>query len=223
MSGRRLHPADAGTAIAAAGMALAAVWIALAGPERSLPVHYGWDGVADGFGTRKTVALMLGLLAFLTAALGMGMGIAVRGAEDAARARALRAGQLLILVALTSVAVLATTASLMGVTTVADEAPMAGLGLLLLLIGAVVGRVGPNPVAGVRTPWALKSRLAWDRSNRLAGRLFSLIGLSALVAAPFAPQPLAFQVVIASILLAAAASVFESWRVWDKDPDRQPF
>ncbi|MBX9574257.1 MAG: SdpI family protein [Caulobacteraceae bacterium] len=223
MSGRRIHPADVGTALSAIGMAVAAVWIALAGPTRSLPVHYGWDGTVDAFGTRETVAFMLGLIAFLTAALGMGMGIAARAAADASRARALRAGQLLILVAMTAVAVLATAASVMGVTTIADEAPTAGLGLLLLLIGAVVGRVGPNPIAGVRTPWALKSRRAWDRSNRLAGRLFSLIGLSTLVAAPFAPQPLTFQIVIAAILLAAAASIFESWRVWDKDPDRQPF
>jgi uncharacterized membrane protein len=223
MSGRRLHPADIATALSASGMAVAAACIALAGPARSLPIHYGWDGTADAFGTRGTVAFMLGLLAFLTAALGMGMGIAARGAVDASRARALRAGQLLILVSLTAVAVLATTASLTGVTNVADEAPTAALGLMLLLIGAVVGRVGPNPIAGVRTPWALKSRLAWDRSNRLAGRLLSLIGLSALIAAPFAPQPLAFQVVIAAVLLAAGAAVFESWRVWDKDPDRQPF
>jgi uncharacterized membrane protein len=223
MSGKRTHPADVATVLATSGMAIAAAWIALAGPERSLPIHYGWDGTADAFGTRGTVAFMLGLLAFVTAALGMGMGLAARGAADQPRARSLRAGQLLILVSMTAVGVLATSASLMGVTTIADEAPTAGLGLLLLLIGAVVGRVGPNPIAGVRTPWALKSRLAWDRSNRLAGRLFSLIGLAALVAAPFAPQPLTFQLLIAAVMVAAGASVFESWRVWDQDPDRQPF
>ncbi|MBU1324901.1 MAG: SdpI family protein [Alphaproteobacteria bacterium] len=223
MSGSRFHPADVGTALGALGMAVAAVWIALAGPTRLLPVHWGWDGTADGFGTRETVALMLGILAFVTAALGLGLGLAARGDADPARARSLRAGQLLIVVATTAIAVLATSASLAGLTTVAAEAPMAGLGLLLLLVGAVVGRVGPNPIAGVRTPWALKSRLAWDRSNRLAGRLFALIGLSALIAAPFAPQPLAFQIVIGAVLLAAVAAVFESWRVWDRDPDRQPF
>lgn len=219
----RPHPADVATVLTALGMTVAAVLVALAGPDRNLPVHYGWDGTADAFGTRGTVAFLLALLAFLTAALGMGLGLAARGAPDAARARSLRAGQILIVTSVTAVAVLACTASLMGVTTVADEAPTAGLGLLLLLTGAVLGRVGPNPVAGVRTPWSLKSRLAWDRSNRLAGRLFALIGLAALIAAPVAPQPITFQAVIAAILLAAAAAVFESWRVWDRDPDRQPF
>lgn len=223
MSGKRIHPADVATGLSGLGMAVAAGWIALAGPERSLPVHYGWDGAVDAFGDRTTVAALLGMIAFLTAALGMGMGLAAGGAADAGRARALRAGQLLVVVSLTAVGVLATSARLLGVTSVAEEAPTAGLGLLLLVIGAIAGRVGPNPIAGVRTPWALKSRLAWDRSNRLVGRLFSLIGLAALIAAPFAPQPLTFQIVLGAILLAGVAAVFESWRVWDRDPDRQPF
>jgi hypothetical protein len=89
------------------GMAVAAAWIALAGPTRNLPIHYGWDGTADAFGTRGTVALLLGLLAFVTAVLGMGMGLSARGAADDARARSLRAGQLLVVVSMTAVALMA--------------------------------------------------------------------------------------------------------------------
>jgi uncharacterized membrane protein len=78
-------------------------------------------------------------------------------------------------------------------------------------------------VVGVRTPWTYKSRLAWDRSNRLAGRLLFLIGLAGLVSAPWAVQPLALIALIVAILVAAVWSVIESWRVWRTDPDRQPF
>ncbi len=223
MRERRTHPGDAAAALAALGTAAAAVAIGVAGPTGALPVHFGWDGVADGFGTRVEVALLMGVFALLTATLGLGMGMAARRAPDAARTRALRAGQLMVVVVITCVAVLLGSVSVTGVVSMADKAPTAGLCLLLLLTGAVLGRVGPNPVAGVRTPWALKSRTAWDRSNRLAGRLFSLIGLAGLIAAPVAPQPLAFQAVIVGTLIAAAASVFESWRVWRTDPERQPF
>ena len=101
--------------------------------------------------------------------------------------------------------------------------PMAGISLLFLLIGAFLGRVGANPFVGVRTPWAFKSKLAWERSNRLAGRLLFLLGLAGLVTAPFAPQPLGIQALIAGVLIAAVWSVVESWRVWRTDPDRQPF
>ena len=100
---------------------------------------------------------------------------------------------------------------------------MGGISLLFLAIGAFLGRVGPNVAVGVRTPWTFKSKLAWERSNRLAGRLLFLLGLAGLIATPFAPQPAGTTVLIAGVILAALWSVIESWRVWRADPDRQPF
>ena len=97
------------------------------------------------------------------------------------------------------------------------------MSLLFAVLGAFMGRVAPNPIVGVRTPWAYKSRLAWDRSNRLAGRLFFWLGLLGLITAPLAPQPLGFSLLIVGVLIAAGWSVFESWRVWRTDADRQPF
>lgn len=220
---RRMHSADLASGLAAAGMGIAAVWVGVAGPTRTLPVHWGLDGAADGWGTRGTVAFMLALLAVLTALLCIGMGVAARGAEEPARARALRAAQIVMLTAFTAVAALGSIASLSGVTSIAGSGPMAALSVALLLVGALLGRVGPNPFVGVRTPWALKSRLAWDRSNRLAGRLLALVGLIGLVAAPFAPQPLGLQLLGGALLLSAIAAVWESWRAWRGDPDRQPF
>ena len=96
-------------------------------------------------------------------------------------------------------------------------------GALFVVIGAFLGRVAPNPLVGVRTPWTFKSRLAWDRSNRLAGRLLFWLGLASVLSAPFAPQPAGMIAVVAGVLAAAAWSVFESWRVWRSDPQRQPF
>jgi uncharacterized membrane protein len=97
---------------------------------------------------------------------------------------------------------------------------MVVVGAILAVSGAYLGKVGPNPLVGVRTPWTFASRLAWDKSNRLAGRLFFWGGLASFIAAPLAPQPLGMQATIAGALLAAAAAVFESWRVWRTDPDR---
>jgi uncharacterized membrane protein len=188
-----------------------------------LAVHFGGVGHAAGLGGRVAngrgilpVGLVHGLLAG-------GMGAAARRAGDPARARALRFGQVMILLSLFGVSLFAGVSSLTGLTSLGSAAPMAGLAALFLLIGAVLGRVGPNPIAGVRTPWSYKSRLAWDRSNRLAGRLFFLIGFVGLAAAPVAPQPLGYQVLIGAVLVAALLSVIESWRVWRADPDRQPF
>ena len=198
-------------------------WTFLAGPTELLPVHWNASGQADDWSTREVVGGVLVGMAMLTVLLGGGMALAAGRAEDPARRRALGYAQLVVVLSLPLTSLLIASASLSGATDISGALPMALISLVLLLIGAFLGRVGPNPVVGVRTPWAFKSRLAWDRSNRLAGRLFFIIGLAGLLTAPFAPRPLGLYALLAAILVAAVWSGFESWRVWRTDPDRQPF
>ncbi|NJC39888.1 putative membrane protein [Brevundimonas alba] len=197
--------------------------IAFAGPLELMPCHFGADGQADAWAGREAIGAGIAGLGLLTGLLAGGMGLAAARAPDAARTRSLRAAQILILLTFLALTLFAGVTSVSGVTSLGAALPMAGLSAIFLAVGAVLGRVGPNPIAGVRTPWSYKSRLAWDRSNRLAGRLLFLIGLAGLALSPIAPQPLGYQLIIAAVLVAAVLSVFESWRVWRTDPDRQPF
>jgi uncharacterized membrane protein len=93
--------------------------------------------------------------------------------------------------------------------------------LILAIAGAVLGKVPPNALVGVRTPWSLTSRLAWDRSNRLAGRLFFWGGLIGLPITLLLPSAIAMASVTTAVLLIGVYVVFESWRVWKSDPDRR--
>lgn len=215
-----LDAATVGLSLMVAGLGL---WTVFAGPAELLPIHYDASGQVDDWGTREQVGGILIGLALLTLVLGLGMGVAARRSGDPARARSLRYGQLVVVLTIPLVSLFAAATSLSGATRIDGAAPVALLSLLLLASGAFLGRVGPNPFIGVRTPWAYKSRLAWDRSNRLAGRLFFVIGLIGLLTAPFAPRPLGLYALLAGIGVAAVWSVIESWRVWRTDPDRQPF
>ncbi len=199
------------------------VWTIFAGPTELLPIHYNASGQADDWGTREVVGGVLVGLALLSLLLGGGMALAAGRAEDPARRRALRYAQLVVILSIPLVSLLVASASLTGTTDIRGALPIALMSLVFLLLGAFLGRVGANPFVGVRTPWAFKSRLAWERSNRLAGRLFFIIGLTGLLTAPFAPQPLGLYAILAAISVAAVWSVVESWRVWRTDPDRQPF
>ena len=199
------------------------VWTVFAGPTELMPIHYDASGQVDDWGTREMLGGGLIGLALLTLLLGGGMSAAARRAEDPARARALRYAQLVVVLTIPLVSLLIAAASLSGTTDIGGAVPMALISLVLLLTGAFLGRVGPNPFVGLRTPWTYKSRLAWDRSNRLAGRLFFVIGLAGLLTAPFAPRPLGLYALLTAIGVAAVWSTFESWRVWRTDPDRQPF
>jgi uncharacterized membrane protein len=209
-----------GISILIIGTGLAVV---LFGPTVLMPVHWDIRGDADGWAGRELVGLLIAGLGLFNLLIAGGIGLFAARTGDPARRRALRFGQLVVLLSLTGVSLFVGASSLSGAVTIRTAVPMAGLSLIFILTGAFLGRVGPNPVVGVRTPWTYKSRLAWDRSNRLAGRLLFLIGLAGLVSAPWAVQPLALIALIVAILLAAVWSVIESWRVWRTDPDRQPF
>lgn len=200
-----------------------AAWIALFGPTSALPVHFGIDGRPDRWGDRYEVAALIGGLGLLNAIVGTLTSLARRRSPDPARRRQLGVNQLVTAVAMGGTGVFGATMSLGAAGEIAAPAPMAGLALLFLAIGAFMGRVGANPAVGVRTPWSYKSRLAWERSNRLAGRCFFWLGLVGLIASPFAPQPLGLQILMGGVLLSALAAVVESWRVWRTDPERQPF
>ena len=219
----RLTAADAGVGITGLIITGVGAWVMTTGPSGLLPVHYGLTGAVDRWGSRLEVGGLIVGLGLLLAILGVGLGMAAGRSADPARQRTLRAAQLVCLVAILAVAIFAGWSSLTGVTSIAGGLPMAGLSLILMLIGAFLGRVGPNPFVGLRTPWTYKSRLAWDRSNRLAGRLLFLLGLIGVAAAFVAPEPAGLVVLLGGVMAAVVWAVIESWRVWRADPDRQPF
>ena len=52
------------------------------------------------------------------------------------------------------------------------------LGILFVVIGAVLGRIPPNGLAGIRTPWTLADEGVWARTHRFTGRLMTLGGVA---------------------------------------------
>lgn len=223
MSHKRLSIIDAASLAGVAGMAAlaAAVWkFGRAGP---LPVHFDIHGDIDRYGSRQELALGIAFMAAASALLLAITALLGRAGKGAGWAETLRLARGLTVLAmgfgaLTLAGIALGWADRLGGP---QRGSMMGLGLLFLIIGAVIGKVRPNPIAGVRTYWTRHSRLAWDKSNRLAGRLFAVIGAIALLASPFAPMPAGLAALTAAVLVAAAWSVLESYLVWRKDPDRK--
>ena len=57
-----------------------------------------------------------------------------------------------------------------------NEMIFAGIGLLFIVMGNYLGKVRKNFFLGIRTPWTLASDEVWNRTHRLGGRIFVLIG-----------------------------------------------
>jgi len=59
----------------------------------------------------------------------------------------------------------------------------AGIGVLFIILGNYLGKIRQNWFIGLRTPWTLEDPEVWNKSQRLAGRMFVLAGILMLVSA----------------------------------------
>jgi uncharacterized membrane protein len=209
-------------AVAAQAALAGLIWrLGRAGP---LPMHYDIHGQVNRWGDRSEVAWVVLLTALGTVALYVLLPVLARprtSGDAPGRSLPIARALLLVVALLISLMMTATGFGLLG----AGRSPLplvAGfVSLIMLAMGFLLGKVEPNPFVGVRTYWSLRSRLAWDKSNRLFGRIAFWAGLAGLVSFPLTPQPLGLMLVTAALGVGALAAVFESWRVWRNDPDAQ--
>ena len=91
----------------------------------------------------------------------------------------------------------------------------------VLVVGALLGKAGPNPWVGLRVYWTRRSRLAWERANRMLGHIYFLGSLTGLALCPSWMKRTATRLLLAVVLGGALVATIESWRVWRADPERQ--
>lgn len=113
-----------------------------------------------------------------------------------------------------------------------ETAPGTGDGIVQVLImlgwtiitlkGAMVGKLRPNRFIGLRLGWNLRSRLAWERSHRLLGRILFFGALCGLLTSPLVPADASVACLASLVICAVVAAAIESRRTWRADPGRQP-
>lgn len=92
---------------------------------------------------------------------------------------------------------------------------------VIALKGAAVGKLRPGGPLGLRIPWTLQSRQAWDNAHRLLGRILFVGGLLGLAIGFAAPPQVSFVAWLGVVATALALAVAVSWRTWRDDPERQ--
>jgi uncharacterized membrane protein len=88
-----------------------------------------------------------------------------------------------------------------------------GLGATWLLMGNVMGKLRPNPVAGIRTPWTLADDEIWDKTHRFGGWAFVLAGFVTLSGA-MSQRHLPLLAWSLPAFVAGGLSVARSWQLW---------
>jgi uncharacterized membrane protein len=105
----------------------------------------------------------------------------------------------------------------------ADFVPRALLALMWTVIalkGAGIGKLKPGGPIGLRVPWTLQSRLAWDRAHRVLGRVLFFGGIVGLAASLVAPLLTSAVMWLVTVGLAVTSALLESRRSWRLDPER---
>jgi uncharacterized membrane protein len=88
-------------------------------------------------------------------------------------------------------------------------------GLIIYYAGVMMENAKQNWFIGVRTPWTLSSETVWDKTNRLAGRLFKVAGVLAALGAVF-PEYAIFLILV-PVILAAIYPIVYSYQEYQKD------
>jgi uncharacterized membrane protein len=95
------------------------------------------------------------------------------------------------------------------------------LGFLFTFVGNYLGKVRSTFFFGIRTPWTLSSELAWQKTHRLAGKLFVIFGLEMVLGGLLFNHPLVLFLGVGGIVLSSLYAMAYSYFVWKADPAKR--
>ncbi|MDZ4169935.1 MAG: SdpI family protein [Coriobacteriia bacterium] len=102
-----------------------------------------------------------------------------------------------------------------------DRLALAGIGLMLMVLGNYMGRVKRNWTMGVRFSWTLSDDTVWAKTNRLGGRLF--FGAGALTfAGAFTPPPWGITIMLVCVVAILPITYLYSMRLYKSRHPDQP-
>lgn len=88
-------------------------------------------------------------------------------------------------------------------------------GLLIYYAGIMMENAKQNWFIGVRTPWTLSSEVVWDKTNKLAGKLFKVAGVLAAMGVIF-PKYAIFLILV-PVILAAVYPIIYSYQKYQQE------
>ncbi len=156
-------------------MFAAAFWAWPQLPDR-LPIHWNIHGDVDGWGNK-----FMGLLFVPLIVLGIYVLMAVLPWFDPGKANYQSFQRVYGIIRIAIVAYMSAVYAAMSYAAFGHKLNMTSVilplvGILFIVLGNFLSKIRPNWFVGVRTPWTLSSQLSWDKTHRLAGWLFIVMG-----------------------------------------------
>lgn len=90
------------------------------------------------------------------------------------------------------------------------------IGVLFLILGNYMSKIKPNWFMGIRTPWTMSSEEVWNKTHRLGGKTFMLMGLW-LIITPILPFNSLVWILIVPIGLMAVIPIVYSYILFKRE------
>ncbi len=189
--------------------------------DAQIPVHWNVSGTPNGFAGKLQGLLGLPLIAAAVA----GLFVLIPSIEPRRRHLSESGTPYTVtwigVLALMAVLQLAAVSYALGNTRLAGVVGLATLGGLFIVIGNYLGKVRSNFMFGIRTPWTLTSEVSWNKTHRLGGRLFFLLGIALIATALLGKTVSAVLVAGGAVLIAVVVCVY-SYLIWRADRQSRP-
>lgn len=202
-----------------AGLAAAGAWVASSLPgDVALPTHWDIRGEPDAFSDKWSALMMPVVLAVGVSLLFFFLPALESRQEGLKRSQGLYLWSWVALLLMCVMVQLAVISTALHWPVHATSFILAGVGLILVLIGNQLGKSRSMYLIGIRTPWTLASEEVWIRTHRLAGKLM-VVGGALLVLAAFLPLPSGPIATLMIIVIAATAIVpiVYSYVLWRRE------
>ena len=82
------------------------------------------------------------------------------------------------------------------------------VGFLFILLGNYMGKIKPNWFMGIRTPWTLSSETVWNKTHRLGGKMFMIVGLLFMLSSFFTNNILATWIIVLVVIMVIITFVY---------------
>ena len=140
----------------------------------SLPSHFGLDGQADGFSSKLEVVfliplVMLGLHFFAVVVTSLDP----KASHVSPKMKTLIYWLVPFISGLVQLSIYGAALGLIGNST---RIGLVMVGIVFLVVGNYLPKTKQNYTVGIRLPWTLDSEENWNKTHRLAGRLWVLGG-----------------------------------------------
>ena len=202
--------------IIAPAVYLAIIWNTI--PE-TIAMHFNLKGNVDRYGSKNELIIMVLVLTLINAVIYLLLPEVYRidpkryAAENKSR---LHRMAFAVSVFIAAVVCLIIYSSIHGNIKFSLRFILAGVGLLLAIVGNYMYNIKPNYFAGIRLPWTLNNDENWKKTHLLGGKLLFGGGLLIAVICLFTPFLLSMVILFTILILIILITCIYSYRLYKK-------